>query len=232
MLECMQHYYPEAKTKLFSLFEINLDDCIELKYKLSYENNYIGKIHYYYPPSDTIYLWNLVLKSWNLVSVGINNQLHINMFSNSTVFDRSVEINKNKYPAKKYIDGTLIDFGIEISDLEESPIRFRDGRIHYTHIPTGTKYSRKIRDKEIYQKVITEDKKELEALPNKLAESFQSLDINSNDLIELPMRFRDGSVHYRHKHTNNIYSKNMQSVSWYVPSDAVQKQIIYSLQHI
>ena len=56
--------------------------------------------------------------------------------------------------------------------------------------------------------------------------TFSELGINIDDLEELDIRFKDGSIHYLHKLQNIIYSCNIFGNYWYVPGEAVQTKII------
>jgi len=58
------------------------------------------------------------------------------------------------------------------------------------------------------------------------AKSLDDLGIEFNDLEEISLRFRDASIHYYHKKLNKIYSLNIASSVWYIPTDSVQKQLL------
>ena len=58
------------------------------------------------------------------------------------------------------------------------------------------------------------------------AKSLDDLGIEFNDLEEISLRFRDASIHYFHKKLNKIYSLNIASGVWYVPTDSIQKQLL------
>jgi hypothetical protein len=56
--------------------------------------------------------------------------------------------------------------------------------------------------------------------------SFADLKINESDLEEIDLRFKDGCVHYIHKVQNKIYSCNNFQNYWFIPSEAIQTQIM------
>lgn len=58
------------------------------------------------------------------------------------------------------------------------------------------------------------------------ARSLDDLGIEFNDLEEISLRFRDASIHYYHIKLNKVYSLNIASNVWYVPTDNVQKQLL------
>ncbi|AYV80652.1 MAG: hypothetical protein Harvfovirus4_16 [Harvfovirus sp.] len=58
------------------------------------------------------------------------------------------------------------------------------------------------------------------------AKSLDDLGIDFSDLEEVSHRFRDASIHHYHKKLHKIYSLSIPQNGWYVPSDAMQKQIL------
>jgi hypothetical protein len=56
--------------------------------------------------------------------------------------------------------------------------------------------------------------------------TFEDLGVDMDDLEEVSARFRDGSIHYLHTEQNKIYSLNYLKNFWYIPDEAVQKQIL------
>lgn len=58
------------------------------------------------------------------------------------------------------------------------------------------------------------------------AKSLDELGIEFHDLEEIKLRFRDASIHYYHRKLNRIYSLNIASNIWYVPTDTIQKQLL------
>ncbi|AYV83995.1 MAG: hypothetical protein Hyperionvirus15_33 [Hyperionvirus sp.] len=58
------------------------------------------------------------------------------------------------------------------------------------------------------------------------AKSLEDLGVDFADLDEIPHRFKDASLHYYHKKLGKVYSLNVPQNGWYVPGDAMQKQIL------
>lgn len=56
--------------------------------------------------------------------------------------------------------------------------------------------------------------------------SFEDLGIDMDDLEEISARFKDGSIHYKHKTTNKIYSLNILKNFWYVPNEDISRRIM------
>jgi hypothetical protein len=129
-----------------------------------------------------------------------------------------VKLEEEKKEREKYKDLSQEEkikaqYGVNFDDLIESDERYRDASDHFVHRETGKIYSWNYFSNYWY----TKDKcgEELEKISIKVKQIKEKYDVYFDDLIELPERYKDASIHYKHKETGKKYSWNYFSKYWY-----------------
>jgi hypothetical protein len=136
-------YFTEnVKNELTEQEQVNFNELTELVVKQNNQSKHLGLRYYYCESTNKIYSWSIFTKKW---STHIKEDLDM-LFSNAYVMEKQ-EVVQNVSTTKSLLittDMLLATFGITVNNLEEMPVRFRDGSIHYYHRKSGVVYTKSL----------------------------------------------------------------------------------------
>jgi hypothetical protein len=126
----------DVKTACKEKSGVEFKQLVELKLRKSYQEKHIGRKFFYHEQRHVVLVWSLTGNKWE---EGECDKLKY-LFSNNDIITDKEE--RMVTPTKV---SSFAEFGIDMDDLEELKVRYKDDSIHYHHSDQEKIYSLNIK---------------------------------------------------------------------------------------